>query len=94
MGAFFKLGTTYAEKRVGFWLAYLVPTLVYLLMPIFLAISYHRLVKAPPQGSVVLDTIKVAQVALSQTGVKGARKGGDDFWNSAKPVSYSNQEQL
>lgn len=57
------------------------------LMPIFLVISYPRLIKAPPQGSVVLDTFKVAQVALSQKGLKGARRGGDEFWNSAKPVS-------
>ncbi|KAL8279906.1 hypothetical protein RQP46_007756 [Phenoliferia psychrophenolica] len=85
VGAFFKLGTTYAEKRIGFWLAFLVPLLVFLFTPIFLVISYHRLVKNPPQGSVVIDTFKVAKVALEQTGWKGARKGGDDFWNSAKP---------
>lgn len=32
IGAFFALATTYAERLVGFWLAYLLPGIVYCLM--------------------------------------------------------------
>ncbi|KAF8073992.1 PTR2-domain-containing protein [Lyophyllum atratum] len=85
LGAFFKLGTTYAEKRIGFWLAFLVPLIIYFLMPFFLAITYKSLIKLPPQGSVVYDTLKVGQLLISKGGIKNAFKGGDDFWNKAKP---------
>ncbi|RDB14757.1 Peptide transporter PTR2 [Hypsizygus marmoreus] len=89
VGAFLKLGTTYAEKRIGFWLAFLVPLIVYVLMPLFLILTYKSLVKLPPQGSVVYDTIKVGQTVLSKGGLKGAIKGGDEFWNVAKPSAIA-----
>lgn len=34
VGAFMQVATSYAEKRIGFWLAYLVPGIVYIIMPI------------------------------------------------------------
>jgi POT family proton-dependent oligopeptide transporter len=80
-----------AEKRIGFWLAYLVPLVIYLMMPLFLAITYKSLIKLPPQGSVVFDTIKVGKLLISRGGLRAAFKGGDDFWNSAKPVSCTYQ---
>lgn len=85
LGAFLKIGTTYAEKRIGFWLAYLVPLIVYFIMPLFLAITYKPLIKLPPQGSVIYDAFKVGKVLLSRGGIKKAFNGGDDFWNAAKP---------
>ncbi|KAF9465247.1 PTR2-domain-containing protein [Collybia nuda] len=85
LGAFLRLGTIYAEKRIGFWLAYLVPLVAYLIMPLFLLLTYKMLTKLPPQGSVVFDTIKVGRLLISHNGLRAAFKGGDDFWNSAKP---------
>ncbi|KAG6853088.1 hypothetical protein C0991_006982 [Blastosporella zonata] len=87
VGAFIKVGTTYAEKRVGFWLAYLVPLIIYIIMPLVLAITRNNLTKLPPQGSVVADSFRVGQVLISRAGIKKAWKGGDDFWNSAKPTT-------
>lgn len=34
VGAFMSVATSYSEKRIGFWLAYLVPGIVYIIMPI------------------------------------------------------------
>ncbi|KAG6830565.1 hypothetical protein H0H92_016016 [Tricholoma furcatifolium] len=85
IGAFMKVATTYAEKRVGFWLAYLIPLIIYLLMPAVLLVTRNSLIKLPPQGSVVADTFKVGRVLLSRASLKQAWKGGDDFWNAAKP---------
>lgn len=76
-----------AEKRIGFWLAYLVPLIVYLLMPLFLVATYKSLIKLPPQGSVVFDTFKVGKTLVARRGVKAVFKGGDELWDSAKPVS-------
>lgn len=32
VGAFMAVATSYSEKRVGFWLAYLIPGILYLMM--------------------------------------------------------------
>jgi POT family proton-dependent oligopeptide transporter len=76
---------------VGFWLAYLLPGILYLLMPVVLVVIGPKLYKAPPQGSVVLEAIKVFRTILSNGGVKRMWKGGDDFWNRAKP-SYIREQ--
>lgn len=55
-------------------------------MPLFLVLTYKSLIKLPPQGSVILDTFKVGQTLISRAGWKAAWKGGDHFWNTAKPV--------
>ncbi|KAG6845295.1 hypothetical protein H0H93_016132, partial [Arthromyces matolae] len=94
IGAFIKIGTSYAEKRIGFWLAFLVPLIIYLIMPIVLAIIRNKVIKLPPQGSVVADTFKVGQVLISRGGIVKAWKGGDDFWNSAKPSKIEGEGGL
>jgi len=78
---------THAEKHIGFWLAYLVPLIVYFIMPLFLVITYKPLVKLPPQGSVIYDAFKVGNVLLSRGDIKKISRGGDDFWSAAKPVN-------
>ncbi|CAK5279212.1 unnamed protein product [Mycena citricolor] len=88
IGGFFSVATSYAEKRVGFWLAYLVPGILYMLMPITLVIVYPKLVRLPPQGSVVLDAFRVFRTIFERAGLKGMLKGGDN-WNLAKPVCRS-----
>ncbi|WWC72331.1 uncharacterized protein I206_106293 [Kwoniella pini CBS 10737] len=85
IGAFFALATSYAQRFVGFWLAYLLPAIIYMIMPVVLVICGPKLRKAPPQGSVVAEAMKVMGVALSKGGWKKMFKGGDDFWNKAKP---------
>ncbi|KAK7035909.1 PTR2-domain-containing protein [Favolaschia claudopus] len=84
VGAFFAIATTYSEKRIGFWLAYLTPGILYMFMPVVLLYSYKRLIRLPPQGSVVVDTLKVFRVISSRAGFLGMLKGGDN-WNLAKP---------
>lgn len=85
VGAIFALATSYAERDVGFWLAYLLPGILYMLMPIVLFFAWKRLYKAPPQGSVVKEALLVFKVLLSNGGLKRMFRGGDDFWDSAKP---------
>ena len=85
VGAFMQLATTYAERYIGFWLAWLLPGIVYLLMPVVLFYCYKRLYHAPPQGSVVLETMKVFRVLLSDGGWHRIFKGGPAFWDKAKP---------
>ncbi|WWD15622.1 hypothetical protein CI109_100044 [Kwoniella shandongensis] len=85
IGAFFALATEYAERDVGFWLAFLLPGIIYMLMPIVLVVAYKRLYKAPPQGSVVVEFGKVMKLLLANGGWRKIWRGGDEFWNKAKP---------
>ncbi|KAF7948049.1 hypothetical protein EAE96_009117 [Botrytis aclada] len=83
VGAFFGLATTYSEKRVGFWLAYGLPMVLYLLLPILLWAINKRLVKYPPQGSDLGKFFRVIGTSLRRNGLKKfGRKG---YLDAAKP---------
>lgn len=47
-----QIGMVYAEKYVGFWLSYLLPTIVFLICPLVLILGRKRYVLTPPSGSV------------------------------------------
>lgn len=84
-GAVFAVATEYAEHDIGFWLAFLLPGILYMLVPIVLVFAYKRLYIAPPQGSVVVEAMRVLRVLLSNGGFKRMFSGGDAFWDAAKP---------
>ncbi|WWD18336.1 hypothetical protein CI109_102786 [Kwoniella shandongensis] len=85
VGSFFAIAGSYSARFVGFWLAYLIPGVIYMIMPIVLWMAYKRLYLAPPQGSVVLEAFKVCVTLMSNGGWKSMWKGGDEWWNRAKP---------
>ncbi|KAH8922803.1 PTR2-domain-containing protein, partial [Atractiella rhizophila] len=85
IGAFFSVATSYSERYVGFWLAYLLPGIVYMIMPVALWWCHSRLRKFPPQGSMFLEGSKVIAACYKNGGWKRAFKGGDAFWDQAKP---------
>ena len=92
IGAFFAIATSEAERNVGFWLAYLLPGIIYMIMPPVLWYGWRRLVRYDPQGSVVLEAMRVIKTCLSRGGWKIAFKGGDNFWNRAKPSFIEAQD--
>lgn len=57
----------------------------FLFTAIVLVIAYKRLYKAPPQGSVLVEASSVVKRLLKGGNWKRAFKGGDVFWDSAKP---------
>ncbi|KAL1406648.1 hypothetical protein Q8F55_008354 [Vanrija albida] len=84
IGGFFALATTYSERLVGFWLAFVLPAFIYILMPINLLWASNKLYKAPPQGSVVLEAWSVVKILLSNGGWRAWKKD-DAWWDRAKP---------
>ncbi|KAI9833920.1 MAG: hypothetical protein M1819_003429 [Sarea resinae] len=84
VGAFFGVATSYAEKDVGYWLAYLLPGIVYFLMPIVLVFAYKRTIKKPPSGNDLGKVIKIISMAIKKNGIwKFGRSG---FLDAAKPT--------
>ncbi|ORY31441.1 putative integral membrane peptide transporter [Naematelia encephala] len=92
IGAFFSVATSYSERLVGFWLAYLLPGIFYMLMPIVLVLCYKHLYHAPPQGSVVYEAYHVFKEMFKRGGFWVLAKGGDKAWNYAKPSYIQAQD--
>jgi len=82
VGAFFALATTYCEKDVGYWLAFLTPGIIYFLLPILLLILNKRIIKKQPDGSVLLNVLKITGIAIKENKFKFWKKG---YFDAAKP---------
>lgn len=83
IGAFIGVATAYLAKYVGFWASYLLPCVIYLMLPILLFFVNKRLAKQPPGGSALGDFIAVNALALRKAGLSGfGRKG---YWERVKP---------
>lgn len=82
LGDFFSIATTYAEKLNGFWLAYLLPGIVYLLTPACMIWAKPRIVMYPPGGSCVADASKVVRLVYKEA--KGVH-AKDEHWEAVKP---------
>ena len=82
VGAFFSLATTYCEKDVGYWLAYLTPGILYFLLPFLLIILNKRVIRRPPDSSVLINVFKITYVAITQNKFKIWGKG---YMDAAKP---------
>ncbi|KAH7918188.1 PTR2-domain-containing protein [Leucogyrophana mollusca] len=85
-----QIGMVYAEKYIGFWLAYTLPTVVFMLCPLVLWFGYGRYRLSPPTGSVLPAAFRTWRFAArgrwSWNPIKTLKQlTADDFWESAKP---------
>jgi POT family proton-dependent oligopeptide transporter len=85
-----QISMVYAEKYVGYWLAFTLPTVVFFLSPIILWLGHGRYRVSPPTGSVLGTSMRLWRYALrgrfSWNPVRCIRQlTADDFWESAKP---------
>lgn len=87
IGSMFAVATQYSERLVGFWLAFLLPGILYMLMPIVLAIIHPKLVKLPPQGSVVPDVYRLVKRCMAKGGAVRFFTGRttDEWWSHGTP---------
>ncbi|KAI1109991.1 major facilitator superfamily transporter peptide [Nemania sp. NC0429] len=83
VGGFFGVATAYAEKYVGWWLAFLLPLLLYIPLPFLLWFLYKRLILHPPGGNDLVNVFRVLGVCLRRGGIK--KFGRHGFWDLAKP---------
>lgn len=83
IGAMFGIPTTYLAKLVGYWAAYLIPTILYLILPPLLWYLNPRLIKQPPGGSDLSNVFKVLGDCFRHGGLKSIGRKG--FWEPGKP---------
>jgi POT family proton-dependent oligopeptide transporter len=80
----------FAEKYVGFWLAYSLPTAVFLICIPVLYFARHKYVKSPPTGSVLSNAMKLLVLAgkgrFSWNPIRFFKNlTAADFWENVKP---------
>jgi len=75
IGGFMGVATAYSEKYVGWWLAFLIPLILYLPLPLMLFWLRKRLVLYPPEGSDLPNVFRVLSMCL-----KSGRIGRKGFW--------------
>ncbi|KAK5952220.1 hypothetical protein OHC33_006693 [Knufia fluminis] len=85
-----QIGMVYAEKYVGFWLSFLLPTIAFLTTPFIMWWGRKRYQQKPPSGSVVSKAFKTLFYALrGRWSINPLRfwKNTHDgtMWASAKP---------
>lgn len=83
----------YAEKYVGFWLSYLLPTIVFLTTPFVLWGGYRFYYLSPPAGSVLAGALHIFRTAArgqwTLNPIKMYRRiSSPDFFEPAKPSNY------
>ncbi|KAE8441308.1 hypothetical protein EG329_005538 [Mollisiaceae sp. DMI_Dod_QoI] len=84
------IGMVYAEKYVGFWLSFLLPTLMLCLCPMAIFACRKKYKVYPPNGSTLTKAIKLWKLAISKrwswnpvTFRKNVKQPG--FWESVMP---------
>lgn len=83
IGGAFGIPSSYLAKLVGFWAAYLLPGIIYFLLPLLLWFLNKRLVKQPPGGSDLGNVFRVLGDIFSNGGLKRIGRAG--FWEAGKP---------
>ncbi|KAF4958228.1 hypothetical protein FGADI_2600 [Fusarium gaditjirri] len=85
-----------AEKYVGFWLSYTLPTFMLCLCPLVMWLNRNKYERRPPSGSVLGQALKtwfLAQKGCWSINPFATWKNlhQDDFWEKVKPSSFSHE---
>ncbi len=88
VGAFFALATTYTEKYVGFWCSFLLPGILYFLLPILLLAVYRKLVRRQPNGSALSHFVRIIGSAIKRS---YGRFWAKDFWSKVTPGALASR---
>lgn len=83
IGGFMAVATSYSEKYVGWWLAFLIPLMFYLPLPLLLWWLKKRIILHPPGGSDLGKVFRIIGICFRNGGLKKIGRHG--FWNAAKP---------
>lgn len=83
IGALFPIPSVYIERRIGYWFAFFIPIIIYLIIPIVFWFVRPRLKHEELQGSVLVNSMKITRVLLRGNWIKRVMNG--TFWDYAIP---------
>ncbi|KIW10878.1 hypothetical protein PV08_10177 [Exophiala spinifera] len=87
-GGFLSIATTLFEKRVGFWLAWLVPFSIRVVLLLSLLLLRPRIVRNQPEKKGMSKIISMLRMLIRQTGWRFLVH--DDAWETVKPSRLRN----
>ncbi|KAL4961173.1 FAD-binding oxidoreductase [Aspergillus stella-maris] len=73
IGALSPLITTTVETHVGFWLSYLIPLIVIVIVAVLFILSNKLFRKTQPQGSPIVDAARTVHIAILERGFEKAK---------------------
>lgn len=79
-----QIGMVYAEKYVGFWLSFTLPTILYCCCPVVLYLCRNKYSRTPPTGSVLAKALKLWAFAWKSSPNRKSLRDGQ-FWERVKP---------
>ncbi|KAF9535178.1 peptide/h+ symporter protein [Crepidotus variabilis] len=94
LGSSGAISASFLARDHGYWVAFMVPTGIFVLVPIVLFVGKKQYIKTPPRGSIILETIRVIRIALgpamsfNPANTIRAIKA-PTFWDPARPSSYA-----
>jgi dipeptide/tripeptide permease len=89
VGGFVNTGTTYAALNIGYWVAFFIPLILYLPLPLLLWYLKKRLILLPPGGSDLGWALRIIGVSFRRGGLVQIFKGKGDFFGLAKPSNIA-----
>ncbi|KAH6621968.1 peptide transporter PTR2-A [Boeremia exigua] len=85
-----QIGMVYAERYVGFWLSFTIPTVFFLLaLPVLIVCKKHYILR-PPGGSVMGPAFKLFAKALGTRNLKNWNDG--KMWESIRPSALGDNK--
>jgi proton-dependent oligopeptide transporter, POT family len=81
-----QIAMVYAEKYVGFWLAFMLPTVMFLIAPVVLAVFKKKYRLSPPTGSVLSKFFRMWAAAMKGKWSFNFSKMKREFtWDTVRP---------
>jgi POT family proton-dependent oligopeptide transporter len=84
-----QIAMVYAERYVGFWLSFLLPTGMFCLCPTVLFLCRNKYYLTPPSGSIYPKAFKLWKLAMkghwTLNPVRWFRNSDTNIWNAVKP---------
>jgi len=84
------IGMVYAERYIGFWLSYALPTFLFFLAPIVLIVCKKFYILTPPTGSVLSKALALLRLASKGSWSPNPARtyknmSRESFWDDVKP---------
>ncbi|KAJ7592905.1 peptide/h+ symporter protein [Mycena floridula] len=94
LGSTAAISASFLARDKGYWAAFLLPTVVFALVPLVLVVGKKNYVTTPPRGSILLETMRVISMSLAPCWSLNPYRTWrniktSDFWGTAKPSHYA-----
>lgn len=93
LGALSSLITTNVEKYYSFWLAYLIPLIVFNGSIIVLLVGRQRYIRNPPSGSLIIRAFRVIKTAIQMRWKLGKQDDKKHILDYAKEIESLNDNE-